>query len=93
MKVAHIDVGLTESSQTIDVGFNTGSQLLEVELTGGGSGRFPYYKGSYEVEPRKSEQTLDVEDKSMKDDIVIRPIFYAETINQGGGYTAVIGAE
>lgn len=91
--VLHIDVDLSESSQSLDVGFDESAQYLDIELMGGGSGRFPYYKGEYEIEPRKSEQTLSVEDKSMKDDVIIRPIFYAETINQGGGYTAVIGAE
>lgn len=77
----------------IDVEFEDDPLLLDVELSGGGAGRFPYYKGSYDIEPRKSEQTLSVEDKSMKDDVIIRPIFYSETINQGGGYTAVIGAD
>lgn len=80
--VLHIDVDLDASSQTI-----------EVELEGGGSGRFPYYEGPYEVDPRKVEQTLETENKSMRDDVVIHPIFYAETSNVGGGLTAVIGLE
>lgn len=77
----------------LDVNITTSSQVFDVELGGGGEGRFPYYDGDYEVSPRKVEQILNTENKSMKDDLVINPIYYAETINQGGGYTAVIGVE
>lgn len=77
----------------IDVDLDTSSQTIEIELEGGGSGRFPYYSGPYEVDPRKVEQTLETENKSMRDDVVIHPIFYAETTNISGGLTAVIGLE
>ena len=80
--VLHLDVDLTESSQT-----------LEVDLVGGGSGRFPYYKGEYEIDPRKVEQVLPTKDKSMSADVVIHPIFYSETGNLSGGFTAYIGME
>lgn len=77
----------------LDVEVSASSQAFDVVLGGGGEGRFPYYDGAYEVTPTKAGQTLKTENKSMKDDLVINPIFYAETINQGGGYTAVIGTE
>lgn len=91
--VLHINVDLSESSQSLDVGFDESAQSLDIELMGGGSGRFPYYKGEYEVEPRKVEQTLDTKNKSMKEDVIVHPIFYAETSNISGGLTAVIGME
>lgn len=80
--VLHLDVELEQSSQGFDV-----------ELVGGGSGRFPYYKGEYVVDPRKVEQILETKNKSMSDDVTINPIFYAETSNLSGGMTAVIGLE
>ena len=80
--VLHLDVDMTESSQE-----------FEVELVGGGSGRFPYYTGTYVVDPRKVDQTLETKNKSMRDDVTINPIFYAETGNIGGGNTAYIGME
>ena len=77
----------------IDVDLDTSSQTIEVELEGGGKGILPYYDGVYKVDPRKVEQTLATENKSMRDDVVIHPIFYAETSNVSGGLTAVIGLE
>lgn len=92
-RVLHIDVGLDESSQIIDIGLDQSSQEFEIELVGGGSGRFPWYEGAYVVDPRKVEQTLETKNKSMRDDVTVNPIFYAETSNLGGGLTAVIGLE
>ena len=80
--VLHLDVELSESSQE-----------FEIELVGGGSGKLPYYTGDYEVDPRKVEQTLLTKNKSMREDVVIHPIFYQETSNISGGLTAVIGME
>ena len=91
--VLHIDVGLDESSQLIELGLDQSSQEFEIELVGGGSGRFPWYEGAYVVDPRKVEQVLNTEHKSMRGDVTINPIFYAETGNIGGGFTAVIGLE
>lgn len=81
--VLHLDIGLLEGS----------SLNLDVELVGGGSGRLPNYTGSYEVDPRKVEQILETKNKSMRDDVTVNPIFYAETTNLSGGLTAVIGLE
>lgn len=77
----------------LDVELTTSSQQIELELVGGGSGRLPYYLGDYEVDPRKVEQTLETKNKSMRDDVKVNPIFYAETSNISGGLTAVIGLE
>jgi len=90
--VLYLDVDLMTGSQLLPVELTESSQLLEIELTGGGSG-FPYYQGAYVVDPRKVEQVLNTEHKSMRGDVTINPIFYAETSNLGGGLTAVIGLE
>ena len=92
-QVLHLDVDLLSGSQLFDLDLSTSSQELEVELVGGGSGRFPYYSGPYVVDPRKVEQTLETTNKSMSGDVTINPIFYSETSNVGGGLTAVIGLE
>ena len=73
--------------------FTTSSQVIDIELVGGGSGRLPYYRGPKEVDPRKVEQTLETKNKSMDDDIVVHAIYYAETGNLSGGNTAYIGLE
>lgn len=90
--VLYLDVDLMTGSQLLPIELTESSQLLEIELTGGGSG-FPYYQGAYEVDPRKVEQVLETKNKSMKEDVIVHPIFYAETSNLGGGLTAVIGLE
>lgn len=77
----------------LDVEFNESSQILDVELVGGGSGRLPYYTGEYVVDPRKVAQTLETKNKSMRDDVVVNEIFYSEVGNLGGGNTAYIGME
>lgn len=91
--VLHLDVDLLQSSQLIPLELTESSQEFEIELVGGGSGRLPYYTGAYVVDPRKVEQTLETKNKSMRDDVTVNPIFYAETTNLSGGLTAVIGLE
>lgn len=91
--VLHLDVDLLQSSQLIPLELTESSQEFEIELVGGGSGRLPYYTGAYIVDPRKVEQTLETKNKSMRDDVTVNPIFYAETTNLSGGLTAVIGLE
>ena len=91
--VLYLDVFLSQSSQNLDIFLEDGSQELEIELVGGSEGRLPWYLGDYVVDPRKVEQTLETKNKSMRDDVTVNPIFYAETSNPSGGLTAVIGLE
>jgi len=65
---------------------------LTIEEGGGGS-PLPYYDGAYSVVPRKIEQVLETKNKSMRDDVTIDPINYAEVTNPQGGKTATIGFE
>lgn len=91
--VLHLDVDLLQGSQLVPIELTESSQEFEIELVGGGSGRLPYYTGEYVVDPRKVEQVLETKNKSMRDDVTVNPIFYAETTNLSGGLTAVIGLE
>ena len=77
----------------LDVYISTSSQAFDISLEGGGEGRFPYYDGSYVVDPRKVAQTLSTANKSMRDDVVVNEIFYSEVGNVSGGNTAYIGME
>ena len=81
-RVMYLDVELNESTTELDITF---------DATAGG--RLPYYEGAYVVDPRKVSQTLETQNKSMRDNVVVNEIYYAETSNLGGGLTAVIGME
>ena len=91
--VLYLDIFLSESSQNLDITLEDGSEELEIEMMGGSEGRLPWYLGDYEVDPRKVEQTLETKNRSMREDVIVHPIFYAETSNPSGGLTAVIGME
>ncbi len=77
----------------LDVEIESNERLIEFGIEGSTTGRLPYYNGDYVVDPRKVSQTLPTANKSMREDVVVNEIYYAETSNEGGGYTAVIGLE
>ena len=77
----------------IDVEIESNARVLDFSIEGNKDTRLPYYDGAVLVEPRKVGQTLGTANKSMSEDVVINPIYYAETTNLSGGYTAVIGKE
>ena len=88
----NLDVTI-QSENYIDIEIKPDSFLLDFSIEGNKDARLPYYDGAYDVEPRKVGQVLETANKSMSEDVVINPIYYAETTNIGGGYTAVIGTE
>lgn len=51
------------------------------------------YEGEYTVVPRVVSQTLDTDNKLMKDDVTVKKIPYYETANPSGGTTIYIGDE
>lgn len=63
------------------------------EVTVVHEGFLPFYDGEYEVTPRKSEQILETENKSMKENVKINPITYSAVDNPFGGQTVTIGLE
>ena len=50
-----------------------------------------YYDGSYEIIPIVEDQTLEVKNKTMRDDVEIKAIPYAEVTNEANGITVTIG--
>lgn len=84
---------MTQRVMYLDVELNTNEVMLDITFDASAGGRLPYYDGATVIDPRKVEQELETKNKSMHDNIVINPIYYAETSNLGGGYTAVIGME
>ena len=77
----------------LDVSIQSNENVLEFTVEGSPDPRLPYYDGTYEVDPRKVEQILETANKSMAENVKVNPIFYAETSNESGGYTAIIGLE
>ena len=91
-----LDTELNVTSQSLLCGLSENALDLDVEMCGsniGAGGKYPTYKGPYIINPRKKEQILETDQKNMKDNIVIKPIYYTETSNIVGGYTAIIGLE
>ena len=91
-KALYLDIEIQTPKQ-LDIGLDDNAESLSFTIDGSSGGRLPWYDGAYVVDPRKVEQTLDTKHKSMRNDVVINPIFYQETSNPSGGYTAVIGME
>lgn len=90
--VLRLDVSI-QTENYIDVDVKSGAKVLDFSIEGNKDSRLPYYTGDYSVEPRKVGQTLETANKSMSEDVIIKPIFYSETTNPSGGLTIVIGAE
>lgn len=90
--VLYLDVSI-QTEKYIDINIDTDSKELDFTLEGSPDPRLPYYDGAYEVDPRKVEQILETANKSMAENVKVNPIFYAETSNESGGYTAIIGLE
>lgn len=64
---------------------------FETEITfSGGGGKYPDYKGNYEVTPDVAGQTLQTKNKSMNEDVTINPIPAYEVSNETGT-TFIIG--
>ena len=77
----------------LDVSINTNEQPIDVSIEGSSESRLPYYDGPYVVEPKKGDQELETKNKSMRDNVTVKSIYFSETTNVGGGYTVVIGKE
>lgn len=53
-------------------------------------GCFPYYDGEYTVTPKPTSQTLETANKSMRQNVEIEEVPYAEVSNPEGGKTVNI---
>lgn len=54
-------------------------------------GDLPDYSGTYSVTPKTEIQTLKTAQKTLRNDIKVFAIPYAEVSNKSGGITATIG--
>lgn len=91
-KALYLDIEIQTPKQ-LEIGLDDNAETLTFTIDGASGGRLPWYEGEYVVDPRKVEQVLETKHKSMRGDVTINPIFYAETSNPSGGMTAVIGLE
>ena len=91
-KALYLDIEI-QTPKELEIALDDNQEYLEFTIDATSGGQLPWYNGAYVVDPRKVEQTLETKFKSMRDDVTINPIFYAETANLGGGLTAVIGME
>lgn len=78
------DVAFTETDRTFDIGFE--NLLLVPEKLD-----FEYYTGNYEVIPEVTEQVLQTKQKMMEEDVIVKPVPYAEVSNTSNGTTVTIG--
>lgn len=61
---------------------------------GGVIERLPdYYEGSYDIEPKNTELVLQTKEKTMKEDLTVKPVLLIEVTNPAGGTTVIIGGE
>lgn len=67
--------------------------VINLEIQEGSGGTLPYYDGDYNVVPKVTNQVLETKNKSMRDDVTIEEIPYAEVSNPQGGVTATIAYE
>lgn len=54
---------------------------------------YSHYTGDYEVTPKSIEQKLYTKHKILDNDVKVKGIYFNETENESGGYTAYIGEE
>lgn len=85
-----IDVTVSGLNTELDVTIGASTEAIKADI-----GEFTIiepepYKGSYDVTPTRSVQSLDTDNKMMVRDVTIQPIPYYETSNPKG-ITAIIG--
>lgn len=90
-----INISLSFDNEELDADINIDGEFVADfgEITEIHTGHLPYYEGSYSVVPRKAEQVLETENKSMKENVKISPITYSSVDNLFGGQTVTIGLE
>lgn len=71
---------------------NVRAPSYSVNVVSGLLGEGIPYEGSYEVTPDVDGEVLPTRAKTMRDDLTINPIPYAETSNPAGGFTVSIAS-
>ena len=69
------------------------SPIINLTIEEGSGGTLPYYDGDYNVVPKVTSQVLSTKNKSMRNDVTVEEVPYAEVSNPQGGLTATIAYE
>lgn len=83
--------GKLETNSNIK-GLINSANHLEGKIIAGGTAVYPDYEGTYDVIPKTESQTLNTQNKILREDMLIESIPYFETSNQYGN-TIYIGSE
>lgn len=74
----------------LDLNINKGQMTIPINISGGKV--VNYYDGVYEITPNAhADIELQTKRKAMRENVIVYKIPYAETTNEKGGLTAVIG--
>lgn len=74
-----------------EIGLEPVTYYGEIEIQGSGQ-RLPTYTGPTMVTPEAYDmQILQTENKTVKENILVMPVPYSETVNPHGGTTVCIG--
>lgn len=85
------DMECTDTEVNIDSDIFSNSLDIEFQVDFGQGGELPWYSGPYVVTPTFEDQELDTDHKSMREDVTVKEIPVARTINKAGGNTVIIG--
>lgn len=92
-----INLDLEIEDEVIDFIFEDNSNDIELsfdeEINNIVSKEYPDYLGTYEVTPKVTEIILPTKNKTMKKNVTVFQIPYAEVSNAAGGKTVTIGLE
>lgn len=83
--------GKLESNSNIR-GLIHNANILRGKIISGSVPIYPDYEGSYDITPKSTSQTLNTENKVLRQDMLVESIPYYETSNEYGK-TIYIGSE
>lgn len=85
-------VGVIKTRSTLTGAIDTSALLTgQVNVCGVVKMELDWYEGSYEVKPTSDQQILPTKQKTLSDNLIIKPIPYVESANSAGGTTVTIG--
>lgn len=81
-----------QSTNCFKLTLNEEKPLLKLKLDVSYIGNvYEHYDGEYIISPKVYAQTIECKSKVMDDDVDIKEIYFNQTENASGGYTAQIG--
>ena len=83
--------GLLSNNNNLNSNIQSNSNI-SAKLSVGGSGSYLDYSGSYDIIPNQQDQTLQTQNKILRENMLVEKIPYYETSNDYGK-TVYIGSE